>query len=593
MANCASLACAQLDPRIVNGTHTQFFPTTGALLLNSGGYLGAICSGTLIGCDAFLTAAHCVCPGDTSCTPSPAPFRVFLQHAGIHAVDSIAVHPSFLFAQRNDIAVVRLVTPVSGIRPTAINTVGTPALGTAGTIAGFGVTRSSENDSGIKRSGRVSISSCGGQVPQSEHVCWLYDKASRLPGDSSNTCSGDSGGPLFVDFGAGDVVVGVTSGGVSDTCLPADLSFDTDVYVNRSFIESNADLSSPTCGGISQVGDPNTRVTVAGPAALTRATERCRKEAARHAAVYTSVKLRAMQRCLDGVGSGGLAGPCPDAASAARILRAADRVAPQTVGKKCGAAVVASSFFGGACATAADASALSSCILASADAAVGAMLDRQYAESNPAGPLPAPLARCQKQIGSAMYRYASGRLRALLSCRNSQDRGRVETCPDAKTQQKLGRLSAAVLPGIQRACTDASIAALDSQGIFGGSCAGATTTAGLAACQIAEHDLLIDTVASVLAVVQPSSRSIVEVPAGTARLRVTLNGHDDGVNDVDLYVRAGAPPTTSVFDARSINAGMFDAIEVISPVAGTWHVLAHDFAGTSPAYQVTATTFQP
>ena len=47
------------DPRVVNGVPTQSRPTTGALLLTDGtGSYALACSGTLIGCRTFLTAAH-------------------------------------------------------------------------------------------------------------------------------------------------------------------------------------------------------------------------------------------------------------------------------------------------------------------------------------------------------------------------------------------------------------------------------------------------------------------------------------------------------------------------------------------------------
>lgn len=586
-------AQAPPQPRIVNGTHTQQFPTTGALLVSSGGQLSAYCSGTLIGCNAFLTAAHCVCPDDTTCTPSTAKYRVFLQHGGIFTVDSIVVHPAFLFGERNDVAVVTLSAPVTGISPTAINTSGSPLHGSTGRIAGFGITNGTQDDLGIKRSGGVSTAGCNGQVPEPDHVCWFYDKPLGLPGDNSNTCSGDSGGPLFIDFGGGDVVAGVTSGGLSSSCLPSDLSFDTDVYVNREFITNNADLSNPTCGSISQVGDVNTMVLAAGPAALSRATQKCRKEVAKHSSNYTRGKLRAMQRCLDAIADGSLGGSCPDAANAAKIQLAADRVDPTKIAMKCGPAVIGSSFLGSACAGAVDADDLQACILSVGDTVVAGMLDRQYADDTPAGPLPVVEAKCQKQIGAAMGKYAGGRLRALLSCRNAQDKGRVGSCPDAKTQEKLNRLVAGVQPSIERACANANVAALDAGDAFGGTCAGSTTTAGLAACQIDEHNAQVDDVLALLADVQPVSRSTFVVIPGTDRLRVTLNGHDDGSNDVDLYIRAGTQPTTATFDARSINGGMFEAIEVESPTPGTWHVLAFDVAGTEPNYQVTSTTFQP
>ena len=63
--------------RIVKGIGTFKHPAAGALL--KGGdpqSAGAWCSGTLVGCDKFLTAAHCVAPN-----PDPKGYLVFFQNA--------------------------------------------------------------------------------------------------------------------------------------------------------------------------------------------------------------------------------------------------------------------------------------------------------------------------------------------------------------------------------------------------------------------------------------------------------------------------------------------------------------------------------
>src|SRR5262249_45120125 len=48
------------SPRIANALETQQFPSVGYFLIQTFGGTG-FCSGTLIGCNTFLTAAHCVC----------------------------------------------------------------------------------------------------------------------------------------------------------------------------------------------------------------------------------------------------------------------------------------------------------------------------------------------------------------------------------------------------------------------------------------------------------------------------------------------------------------------------------------------------
>jgi secreted trypsin-like serine protease len=91
------------DPRIVNGVYTSLYPSTGALLFgNDPDTAFTWCSGTLIGCDTFLTAAHCVCDttGPDCQSLDPASRMVFLQHAGFFQLASIAVRRDFDFRCR-------------------------------------------------------------------------------------------------------------------------------------------------------------------------------------------------------------------------------------------------------------------------------------------------------------------------------------------------------------------------------------------------------------------------------------------------------------------------------------------------------------
>jgi len=250
-------APVRVRPYIVNGTTTAAYPSTGALLMYTDAsrtVLDGLCSGTLVGCRTFLTAAHCLCSDFSdnfaSCrrdgiTP-PATLRVFFQHAGFFDVVAADVDPDYSFAEKGDVALVTLAAPVTGIAPSPLNLSARPIFGTHGTIVGFGTTldgRNGTNDDGIKRQGTVVTAMCTTGIPDETHICWQFS------GVDANTCGGDSGGPLFIDMGSGAVVAGVTSGGNSRNCGPPDVGFDSDVFVNHDWLEtqSNGDLGDASC----------------------------------------------------------------------------------------------------------------------------------------------------------------------------------------------------------------------------------------------------------------------------------------------------------------------------------------------------------
>jgi hypothetical protein len=250
-------------PHIVNGVDTHAYPTAGALLYSRGGTItldnaSSWCSGTLIGCETFLVAAHCVDD------PDPSHYFVYLQHAGLVPVAAISRHASFTDEDfpRFDAGVVKLADWVTGIAPTAVNqTDPTPFIGAAGTIVGFGQSEGDANDYGIKRVGAVETSACPLDLADADVLCWDFLAPIGPPGTDSNTCNGDSGGPLFLDLGSGPVVAGITSGGSTLDCLSDDTGYDADVYIHRAYIlgELGADSVS-TCGGLPPVGDAQTTV---------------------------------------------------------------------------------------------------------------------------------------------------------------------------------------------------------------------------------------------------------------------------------------------------------------------------------------------
>jgi len=261
---CATISSAAVSPRIVNGLTTHDFPTTGALLYATGGVpidadnAALYCSGTLVGCHSFLTAAHCIA-GDGD----PSHYAVFLQNVGSVAVSSVASHPSYDGAHSgHDVAIVTLATDVTGIAPTPVNSthdLAVVGVGLAGTIVGFGQTVVPGTDYGVKRFGAVQTANCAtgstGGEGNDKLVCWDFAIPVGPPGQDSDTCNGDSGGPLFIDFAGNPEVAGVTSSGSSPFCRPLDHSWDASVYYNAAWIAGElATDSTAACGGIGPVG---------------------------------------------------------------------------------------------------------------------------------------------------------------------------------------------------------------------------------------------------------------------------------------------------------------------------------------------------
>jgi hypothetical protein len=242
---------------IAGGVPTTDHPAVAALVRGTVPELAVTdCTATLVGCRTLLTAAHCVCAttgAGCQSLPPPAMLAYFL-HAGFVGIESIAVHPDYVYPVA-DVAVLRLAEPVTAIAPLGLNDVGTPPFGSAGTIVGFGWQTAVARDTGVMRAGAVTTAPCAGGISDVTSVCWDYT------GAGANTCHGDSGGPLLIDLGLGPRVAGVTSGGLSDTCLPTDHSFDANVFVYRDWIASAAagDLGTAGCGGVPAVGTPGAR----------------------------------------------------------------------------------------------------------------------------------------------------------------------------------------------------------------------------------------------------------------------------------------------------------------------------------------------
>jgi hypothetical protein len=169
---------------------------------------GSFCTGTAIARDLVLTAGHCVAPA--------AAYRVLLpdiKPPGL-AIRSIAVHPRYnpkdYAAGRvtADVALIKLEQPLpAGIVPAALAPTTPVAPGDRFVIAGYGATSfGSETGNGTPRAAALIATGKPGSLQ-----IRLFDPATRDQRAGLGACTGDSGGPAFVENAGSYAFIGVVS----------------------------------------------------------------------------------------------------------------------------------------------------------------------------------------------------------------------------------------------------------------------------------------------------------------------------------------------------------------------------------------------
>jgi hypothetical protein len=194
------------------------------------------CSGTLISPTVFLTAAHCdqdvsrvAVTFDSSYDPKTGTTYWGTWHAD----------PNYNQAQSDpqDVAVVVLDEPVTGIRPARLPAAGSLSnlsLGTRFTSVGYGAQSVTIDQGPTFHYADVRYVATGGL--EALNPSWLRISMNPALGDGG-TCYGDSGGPNFLGAGSTetDIVAGTTITG-DFMCRATNVDYRMDTPSARAFL---------------------------------------------------------------------------------------------------------------------------------------------------------------------------------------------------------------------------------------------------------------------------------------------------------------------------------------------------------------------
>lgn len=241
-----------MDDPVVGGHVETGYPAVGYLLW----WGQPLCTGTLIGKDAFLTSAHCVAldrDDPQAVNPRPEDLRVGFGPkacqgetcATTYGVRSYTAHASYASGTEHDLAVVRLTRPVENIVPAVITTPKRYYFDfkcKKYMDIGYGMTKWSYlPDGGV-------VESEPGLRKGLEECIWSLDPLTIIAhSPNGQTCHGDSGGPLMETNT--NHLVGVLHGGGSTPYMCAPSKTATSSFArpdaDKAFIDGA--MANPAC----------------------------------------------------------------------------------------------------------------------------------------------------------------------------------------------------------------------------------------------------------------------------------------------------------------------------------------------------------
>jgi secreted trypsin-like serine protease len=198
-------ACGFADA-LVGGAPIARHTGAGRHIVMIEGARGNLCTGTALAPDLVLTAGHCVAPRST--------YRVVIDAPPGMTIHSIAVHPHYSpndYASGRvtaDVALIKLERPLPAeVVPAALAPSTKVKPGDRFVVAGFGVTfANSDGGVGVPRQATLVATGRPGNLQ-----IRLIDPTTRDSRAGLGACTGDSGGPVFVERSGRYAVIGVVS----------------------------------------------------------------------------------------------------------------------------------------------------------------------------------------------------------------------------------------------------------------------------------------------------------------------------------------------------------------------------------------------
>ena len=239
--------------RIIGGENVQMslYPWMVSIYFeaDSGNNMGHLCGGSLISPTWILTAAHCIKEtvkgekGEKGEKGYERDYQNKIEKISVRfttydnkvfsdksskAIKKVVVHPDWIPNWKknenndNDIALLELEEPITTVKPLALNSsTNKNNLPNNAMVIGWGAIENEKilaPEVNVLKQVRLPLVSneichaAGGINITNKHIC-----AGIFIG-GKDSCKGDSGGPLFVQYGNKWVQIGIVSTGTSDTC---------------------------------------------------------------------------------------------------------------------------------------------------------------------------------------------------------------------------------------------------------------------------------------------------------------------------------------------------------------------------------------